>query len=922
MATPSRSDEDTVAAATHSAPPRARSLATTTAVEHVDDAEPPLLAGTTLDRFEILGLLGEGGMGRVYRAHDPQLRRDVALKLLQRSTAPNAAARLLREARAMARLCHPNLLPIFDVGRHVDGLFIAMELVEGQTLAEWLRAASRPPAEVLPVLVAAGRGLAAAHAAGLVHRDFKPSNVMLGHDGRVRVMDLGLARLTSDGSASDVEAMPSASSLEESLTRPGEVAGSPPYMAPEQHRGEPTDARCDQYAFCVVLWEALAGRRPFVGSYGELVAAKLRGPPDPSAVTRLPRRLHRLLRRGLAVDPRDRFATTDELLRRLDPPRTAGSRRAIAAAGLGLLCGGLALSMSDAWAEPPCQGAAARLAGAWDTATRERLQAAVLTSGVPHAVDTWERLAPRLDHYAARWIHDRTDACEATHVRHEQSEAVMDARMRCLDGHRRELVALVHALEAADGKAVGRAVQAAERLPRLERCADVERVTHEAPPPDDPRVGVEVDAVREELAEAAAMHAAQRLDDATAVAAGLLARAQALGYEPLVAEVALRLGQWEGEAGRHEPAVEALTQAYFTAERWGQHDVQTQAAIALVYAQGLLQPHHEAALQWSKHAEALVDRLGDDERRSELLATTAGVRQAQARYDEALALLQAALELRLRLLGPEHVDVAQVLNNIGIVEHSRGRYDAALASFEDAQQLQERALGPRHPQTASTLGNVGAAYEALGRYPEALASYRRALVIKEELLGEAHPTVAVLLNNIGIVLEAQGELGPALEHYERARALRERTLGLQHPDTATSIDSVAGILGAQGRHEDAEPLQRRALAIREEALGPEHPETAVSLSNLGSTLLARARLDEAERLHRRALAIRERALGPEHPSVSSSLTHLALVLRAQGRLDEARASLERARAILETAMGPEHPKLAEVLRHIADLQAP
>ena len=223
-----------------------------------------LAPGSRVDRYQILGAVGRGGMGEVYAAYHPDLDRKIALKVVHEAGAESAErrARLLREARAIARLSHPNVVVVHDAGT-VDGrVYIAMEFVEGETVDAWLRAGSRGWREVVDVFIAAARGLAAAHAAGIVHRDFKPQNVMIGRDGTVRVMDFGLARLAEEPpDCPDVGATGPA-------TRPrdgdedGRAVGTPAYMAPEQFRGEAIDARADQFSFCVALHEALFGIRP------------------------------------------------------------------------------------------------------------------------------------------------------------------------------------------------------------------------------------------------------------------------------------------------------------------------------------------------------------------------------------------------------------------------------------------------------------------------------------------------------------------------------------------------------------------------------------------------------------------------------------------------------------------------------------
>ncbi|MDY7232143.1 protein kinase domain-containing protein [Hyalangium rubrum] len=297
---------------------------------------PPLRPGEVLGRFVISGVLGAGGMGVVYAAEDPQLGRKVALKLLRSARADateERQARLLREAQAMARLSHPNVLPVFDLGTEGGQVFLAMELVEGPTLAEWLRQRERPWREVVELFLEAGRGLAAAHRAGLVHRDFKPANVLVGRDGRPRVTDFGLVRVGASGEEVVAEAAAGGSEL--ALTQAGAVPGTPAYMSPEQLAGRPVDARGDQFSFCVALYEALYGLRPFAAE----------APPErrwtlrrPERGPRLPRQVKAALARGLALEVEDRFPSMDALLAVLArPPLLRGRWWALSlAAGLAL----------------------------------------------------------------------------------------------------------------------------------------------------------------------------------------------------------------------------------------------------------------------------------------------------------------------------------------------------------------------------------------------------------------------------------------------------------------------------------------------------------------------------------------------------------------------------------------------------------
>jgi serine/threonine protein kinase len=227
----------------------------------------------TVGRYRLLQLVGRGGMGEVYAAYDPELDRRVAIKILRADARPDAieAARLAREAQSVARLSHPNVVAIYDVGSSAGRMFLAMELVEGETLAAWLAHHTRTTSEILSMFMMAGRGLCAAHRAGIVHRDFKPQNVMVARDGSARVMDFGLAAAGGPGHAQQVR-----------LTKAGAILGTPLYMSPEQMVGQAVDPRADQFSFCVSLWEALHGARPFEGATVlELRGDVLAGRPRP-----------------------------------------------------------------------------------------------------------------------------------------------------------------------------------------------------------------------------------------------------------------------------------------------------------------------------------------------------------------------------------------------------------------------------------------------------------------------------------------------------------------------------------------------------------------------------------------------------------------------------------------------------------------
>ena len=291
------------------------------ATPHSLGFDPPPMPGATIGRYTILAKVGAGGMGVVYRALDPSLDREIALKLVRPARMRGKGgeqhrARLLQEARALAKLQHPNVIRVYDVGEHEGGVFFAMEFAEGKDASQWIALEAPPWTRILAVFRAAGRGLAAAHGAGLVHRDFKPANILVGDDLRVRVLDFGLARAAQDIRGSD----PAPDDrFAEVQTEDGVVVGTPAYMAPEQIQGLPADGRSDQFAFCVSLWECLFDELPYKGRTPRALAeakvfGKLAEPPEDSEV---PRALIDIVAKGLAPNPGRRFDSMPDLLRKL-----------------------------------------------------------------------------------------------------------------------------------------------------------------------------------------------------------------------------------------------------------------------------------------------------------------------------------------------------------------------------------------------------------------------------------------------------------------------------------------------------------------------------------------------------------------------------------------------------------------------------
>ncbi|PRP96755.1 Serine/threonine-protein kinase PrkC [Enhygromyxa salina] len=924
--------------------------------ESFDDEIPERIG-----RYLVLEELGAGAMGVVYAAYDPDLDRKLALKLLHDDEhSKDRTIRLLREAQALARVSHPNVIQVYDVGTFDERVYIAMEFVDGISLADWLAAETRPIKTIVATFAKAGHGLAAAHAKGLVHRDFKPDNVLVARDGRVVVLDFGIAHavgkieriedsaddivrgriaehsaaytLSSRASSgaresiSDGAVMATADSgisraLDTELTRVGALIGTPAYMAPEQLEGGRTDERSDQFSFCVALWEAIHGRRPFAGeSPVALWQAMRNGEVQASAKTRIPGGVARALNRGLAIEPEQRFADMRALLAILerDPPRI---RRRVAAGLVTAVALGFGAwgYLSEPEPEPVCAGAELRLAGTWDQARRAQLERAFARSGVPLADQALPVVLAGLDKYASEWRTMYTDACEATHVHGEQSEALLDLRMACLDERRVGLDVLVEVLLEPDATVIENSYTAVSRLRSIESCANHRALRARVAPPEDPALAERVDDIARELSHARARRDAGDHERALGIAREAQSRAALTEYTPIQAAAAIELGKNLTETGTYDEAEQTLREGFYRALAAGDEDAAVDAATALVQVTGDRQQDFDDAQNWAGITDAILDRHDDQRSRArvelEYLVGVAHWRQGE--LERSRTELEAALALAKALGEDERLVEIRVRKGLGSTLWSLGKPEDAAEQFQLVVDTLVRELGPTHPKVASALNNLASAHYSLGKLDLAEVEFLRAQGIFEASLGDEHPSVANSLNNLAVVYTKRGKLEQARDTHLRVLGIHERTLGAEHPELANSWSNLGRVLRQLHDYERAADYYRRAYERRTAALGAEHSDTMTSLGGLALTQLDLGEREQGLANFELVLDTQRRVLGDDHPTVAEVEHDLGVALVGIGELSRGEALLRKSLATRERVLAPDHRDIATSLAALA-----
>ena len=868
-----------------------------------DDGMVDLPRGASVGRYVILDLVGEGGMGVVYAAYDPELDRKLALKLLRASSGSRAArrkTRLIREAQAMARLSHRNVITVHDVGSIEDRVFVAMEFIEGGSVGEWIKE-PRPWQKVVEIFVEAGEGLAAAHRAGLVHRDFKPDNVMLAERGRVVVTDFGLAR-AADGSEASGDSDPSdtkAGKLSTTVTAAGAIMGTPAYMAPEQHDARRVDARSDQFAFAVALYECLYGERPFPGddvaslAY-HVTSGNVRAAPPRSPV---PTWVRNVLLRALSVDPSLRYATMEALLSDLVADRTVRPRWGGVLIGVGAAAAiGVGAGFLLDPEETPCAGGSIRVDAVLGRAALDRARVGFIGTELPYATEQWPAVEAALKRYGETWDAAYVRVCEATRLHAEQSQLLLDVRMECLTHRLDDAAALVALLGQGDPAAVEHGLEAAQSLPPPSACETTGVAGGGAPLPE-PDVAAEVEALRPQLARVAALERAGVFTVGLEAARNLVLEAEEIDYPPLQAEAYLRLASLQRAAKRWDVAERNYKEALTRALRGRADDVASEASVALVGVVARDAARASEAEGWAAVADALLERTQSEPavraelltRRAQLLEATGRLEEARPQWSEAILLLSGAY-------GEDDVRVADASAGLGRLQFRLGEPAAARPLLERALELTEYNVGIDHPKTAELMHALGGVELALGDHASALEHLRNALSVRD-----GHDDVPGSVATMRLLARSHamgGDHDAAWDMLDAATKLAE--VPALHAELQADLARTAL---ARGDWSLALSKARRARAQLQELPEATVPAIAAVDTMIGRALLELRRYDDARSRARRAITAVES--DPKRlDAIGEPLSVLGEAWLAQDAPEKAIGPLERALPLLE-GKGPE-----------------
>ena len=870
-----------------------------------------------IGRYRIAGRLGQGGMGSVFAAYDPELDRQVAVKLLRSAQASrDATARMLREAKALAALSHPNIVSVFEVGLFEDDCpFIAMEFVEGRTLDEFIEDERPSWRRVLELFGQAGLALVAAHERGIVHRDFKPANVLVDPSGRVRVLDFGLASVTETTFTWDVpteEHQAHVSSTWEQavtesypalgcITQTGTMIGTPAYMAPEQYLCEPIGPAADQFSLCVALWEALYKTRPFTGLMMDDVIDQVRRREFTAYTPEsgLPRRLRKILERGLAFDPSHRFPTLGHLLDELAKCRRPKARIPL------LVVGGLGMAAafsSSFWIGSQhelsrCEPAAKMIQDVWPAA-----RTSALSEHYEAYPASWGRIEGRIDGFASRWGDAYEAACPA-----EQSAALSDESV-CLQRRLATLDMMLGVLEEAPASAL---VETSVDLPSIAPCIAANGEDHGPAPAAEIRDAV--DSMWVKLDRADALTALGQFDEATKLAAEVEASADKLGYAPVAAAAQLRRGQVYRIRNRSDEALQTLRSAYDQAMTAGDDHTAMKAALQIMHEHGDTLGDHPGALTWYRHAEAAAGRRGAQLPAGALVAVGLTYshleqpEQAQEAFDAAEARL-ARSDAESAAMSP--AEQMRIKAGLGLAYQLGQQFEASIAKHREVVALAEELYGRESLPWAKAAVDLGDALAQFQRFGEGAEYFKEALPILKRVHGSEHWEVADAQIRLGMTLMPAGRFEEAIPLMREGADTAERLADESNPRVLFARINLTDALYYVQKWDEAHALLVRLQAIMEAKHGPESSRTAMILYRRGRVLSHLEGAAAAEPFYQRAVKLFDAAPGIE-PAEIEARGSLALALTERGAHDEAVVHARRSLEVVHEAFGEGNRASAE-----------
>lgn len=850
---------------------------------------PAAAVGEMFGRYRVEEYIGGGAMGVVYRASDPKLGRTVAIKLVRPSQrGADAQASLEDEARALARLSHPNIVSVFDVGSVGGQVYLVMELVEGASLAGWLARADRTRQEILEAFDQLASGLAAMHTAGLVHRDVKPANVLVAVDGRVMVSDFGLVHRLHDDA---VTGHTSGESSDSSSS--ARAIGTPAYMAPEQLRGEPVTAASDQFSYCVALFQALCGQPPFPARG---VAERYRRIEQRELSSRadiLPARLHRVLRRGLAPRAEERFASMDEIRDALASKGRwwrGATLAVVAVVGLG------AATLAPTTDPPNCPWLDD--ARVWDRGSRSRARAAFETVALSHADLAWERVDRAMAEFDATWPGEARTECRAR----------ASSAGACLRGQHRRVRMIADLLQTVDQASLDKATNLVESLPSVAACANVQPLTGRA---------VEAPEVRAAVERARTLWEVARFGQAEVEARKALNGALDAGSPRLASQARFQLGRAKSRQDHFPEAVALLEQAYWSALKHADTTLAAACGLELSYV-ALEEGDLRSSESWARSVRAELDRLPSPD----LLLEAALDQHWGAHYwrlddfGEAVAKYRLAERHILQAAHPRPLTLASLIQDQAVLLQSQGDCGRALGEFRRALTIVTDSFGPEHPSLAEILNGEGSCLIRLGEVDQARDVLTRALELANASEGQSEGTVARIHTNLADAFSALGELEKADAHFDEALAIFVPTNGPPRTEAFILYLGKASLARLREDYPEARRWALEAGAFCERMFGSEHACSGDVAYDLGGTAMLAEDHQEALRQAVRASTVFAATLGPAHPNVGIALRNVGDAHLALGQPDEAAAVFEKSLKVMLDAgdterAGPSFSGLAE-----------